>query len=310
MPEAGENTTVVIRDARPDDLKSIADLLSAASLPTLGVAGHLHTFLVAEEGRRVIGAIGLEVYDDTALLRSAVVTPERRSTGIGSSLYNQLLQRARNLGVRRLVLLTNTAEEYFQRKGFRTVDQKTITGPVTGSVEFTGACPSHAVCMTYDLTAGSEHHNVRRNHEGTDPVKKRILIICTGNSCRSQMAEGFLKSFDPDLEVLSAGTYPASQVHKRAIAVMNEIGIDITRHYSKSVDQFLNEEFDFVITVCDSARESCPLFIGKVRNRLHIGFDDPSSVLGTEEQIMAEFRRVRDEIGKGLRAFYEKELRT
>ncbi len=155
MPQVGESATVVIRDACPDDLKRIASLLKGASLPTLGVAEHLQTFLVAEEKRTLIGAIGLEVYDDTALLRSAVVAPERRSTGIGSNLYSQLLQRARNLGVRRLVLLTNTAEEYFRRKGFRTVDQKTITGPVTASVEFTGACPSHAVCMVYDVPSNS-----------------------------------------------------------------------------------------------------------------------------------------------------------
>ncbi len=118
------------------------------------------------------------------------------------------------------------------------------------------------------------------------------------------MGEGFLKSFDSDLEVFSAGTYPASQVHRRAIAVMNEIGLDISEQYPKSVDQFLKKEFDYVITVCDDAKESCPLFTGKVRNRLHIGFEDPSNVFGTEEKILSEFRRVRDEIGKSLRDLY------
>jgi amino-acid N-acetyltransferase len=151
MPPAGENTAVVVRRARQEDFEMIADLLQGSSLPTLGVNEHLDTFLVAEEGGKVIGAIGLEVYDKTALLRSAVVAPGRRSAGIGSRLYDQLLRFARELGVRRLVLLTNTAEEYFRRKGFKTVHPESITGPVRTSVEFTGACPSHAVCMACDV---------------------------------------------------------------------------------------------------------------------------------------------------------------
>jgi len=122
------------------------------------------------------------------------------------------------------------------------------------------------------------------------------------------MAEGFLKSFDPDLEVHSAGTSPSTQVSRRAIAVMTEIGIDISKQYPKSVDQFLDEKFDFVITVCDDARETCPLFNGKVGKRLHIGFKDPASATGTEDMIMAEFRRVRDEIGERFRSFYGEEL--
>jgi amino-acid N-acetyltransferase len=151
MPQVGENTAVVVRPARQEDFEMIAGLLRGSSLPTIGVNEHLDNFLVAEEKGRVIGAIGLEVYDETALLRSAVVAAERRSSGIGSKLYDQLLLRARNLRIQRLVLLTNTAEEYFRRKGFRTVDQELITGPVTKSVEFTGACPSHAVCMVCDM---------------------------------------------------------------------------------------------------------------------------------------------------------------
>ena len=151
MLQSGDDAAVVIRDAHPDDLRKITNLLEAASLPTLGVAEHLGSYLVAEEKERVIGAIGLEVYDETALLRSAVVVAERRSSGIGSRLYDQLLLRARDLRIQRLVLLTNTAEEYFRRKGFRTVDPESITGPVRTSVEFTGACPSHAACMVYDI---------------------------------------------------------------------------------------------------------------------------------------------------------------
>ena len=127
-------------------------------------------------------------------------------------------------------------------------------------------------------------------------MKKRILILCTGNSSRSQMAEGFLKSFDPSLEVYSAGIKPANSVHPIAIQVMKEIGIDISSQTTKLVDQFLVESFDYVITVCDHAKETCPFFTGKVAHRFHIGFDDPAEATGTEEEILSIFRQVRDEI--------------
>jgi Protein-tyrosine-phosphatase len=116
------------------------------------------------------------------------------------------------------------------------------------------------------------------------------------------MAEGFLKSFDLNIEVHSAGTNPASRVSSRAIQAMKEVGIDISQEYPKSVDQFLNDSFDYVITVCDHAKETCPAFSGKVAHRLHIGFDDPAEATGTEEEVIAIFRRVRDEIKK---QFYE-----
>lgn len=133
----------------------------------------------------------------------------------------------------------------------------------------------------------------------------KILILCTGNSCRSQMAHGFLQSFDNRLQVCSAGTEPAKQVNKRAIEVMKEVEIDISNHTPKSVDIYLKEEWDYVITVCGGANETCPAFFGKVKNRLHIGFEDPSEAIGTEEFIMSEFRRVRDEIKSEFETFYK-----
>ena len=132
----------------------------------------------------------------------------------------------------------------------------------------------------------------------------RILILCTGNSCRSQMAEGILKSFDGNLEVLSAGTKPAEKVASMAIEVMKEIGLDISQNYPKLVDDFLAHEFDYVITVCGGAKEVCPAFIGKVAHRIHIGFDDPTEATGTDEEIISEFRRVRDEILRDFKELY------
>ncbi|MBU2465973.1 MAG: arsenate reductase ArsC, partial [Bacteroidetes bacterium] len=124
----------------------------------------------------------------------------------------------------------------------------------------------------------------------------KILILCTGNSCRSQMAEGFLKSFDPSLEVVSAGTNPSTEVHPKAIEVMKEALIDLSENNPKNVSVFLDEAFDYVVTVCGGAQESCPAFTGKVKHRIHIGFDDPAEATGTDEEIIAVFRRVRDEI--------------
>lgn len=140
-------------------------------------------------------------------------------------------------------------------------------------------------------------------------MKKRILILCTGNSCRSQMAEGFLKSFDKNLEVFSAGTNPAGKVNPFAVKAMKEIGIDISKGIAENVDKYLNQSFDYVITVCDNAKESCPVFIGKVKHQLHIGFDDPADAVGTEEEIMPVYRRVRDEIKKDFYEFYKDNLK-
>lgn len=133
---------------------------------------------------------------------------------------------------------------------------------------------------------------------------RKILILCTGNSCRSQMAHGFLQSFDSRLEVYSAGTEASGKLNPKAVEVMREIGIDISHHTSDPVDIYLNEEWDYVITVCGGANENCPVFSGKVKHHLHMGFEDPSDVTGTDEFIWSEFRRVRDEIKDSFYKFY------
>ena len=132
----------------------------------------------------------------------------------------------------------------------------------------------------------------------------KILIICTGNTCRSQMAEGFLKSFDPKLEVYSAGTSAEEKVNPYAVKVMKEAGIDISGQKPESVEKYLNKSFDYVITVCDGAKEVCPVFNGDVKNKLHIGFEDPAKARGTEEEKLKAYRKVRDEIGDTFHKFY------
>lgn len=144
---------------------------------------------------------------------------------------------------------------------------------------------------------------------GGEGRKKRILVLCTGNSARSQMAEGFLKSLDPRLEVHSAGTHPAPRVNPFAIEAMKEVSIDISGGKPKNVDQFLSQSFDYVITVCGEADESCPNFRGKVGKRVHIGFPDPAKATGTDAAKLAVFRTVRDDIRARFRDYYEKEIR-
>lgn len=136
-----------------------------------------------------------------------------------------------------------------------------------------------------------------------------VLILCTGNSCRSQMAHGFLQSFDKRINVQSAGTEASGKLNEKAVAAMKEIGIDISHHTSDSVDRYLNDEWDYVITVCGGANETCPAFLGKVKHRLHIGFDDPSHATGTDEFIWSEFLRVRDEIKEAFYKLYTEDIK-
>lgn len=134
----------------------------------------------------------------------------------------------------------------------------------------------------------------------------RVLILCTGNSARSQMAEGLLRHEGGDLfEVFSAGTKP-TRVRPEAITVMRELGIDIASQRSKSLDEFAGQEFDYVITVCDNAKEICPIFPAKTQ-RIHWSIEDPAAVAGTEEQRLAAFRRIRDDLREHLRGFVQRQ---
>lgn len=132
---------------------------------------------------------------------------------------------------------------------------------------------------------------------------KRVLFLCTGNSCRSHMAEGLLRALSRGkFEAFSAGAKPAGYIHPLAIEAMRELSIDISRHTSKSLAAFDGQKFDYLITVCDNAREACPTYAGATE-QLHWSFDDPAQASGTDEQKMAAFRRVRDEIRQRIQLF-------
>jgi len=133
-------------------------------------------------------------------------------------------------------------------------------------------------------------------------TKERLLVLCTGNSARSQMAEGlFRRAVGDRFEIFSAGTKP-TQLRPEAVAVMAEIGIDISGHRSKSLDDFVGQEFRYVITVCENAKETCPIFPGEAE-RIHWSFDDPAAVAGDEETRLGAFRKVRDQISERVERF-------
>lgn len=137
--------------------------------------------------------------------------------------------------------------------------------------------------------------------------KKRVLVLCTGNSCRSQMAEGWVRhELGDKVDVFSAGTRP-SRVHPMAVAVMAEAGVDLSSHRSKSLSEFWGQPFDLVVTVCDSAKEACPSFPG-ARKQIHESFPDPAGLTGDQEEVRAKFREVRDLIRERLVPLVRKEL--
>jgi len=135
-------------------------------------------------------------------------------------------------------------------------------------------------------------------------MRTSVLILCTGNTCRSQMAEGFLKNLRPDIDVFSAGTEPGIAVNRYAVQVMAEKGIDISKQHPKNADEFKDEPFDYLITVCDDAKEKCPVFTGTVKNRIHSGFPDPADAVGSDDEILKVYRKVRDQIEVRLRELF------
>ncbi len=136
----------------------------------------------------------------------------------------------------------------------------------------------------------------------------KILVLCTGNSCRSQMAHGFLNHFNNEMEVYSAGVHPAYRVMPETIEVMAEKGIDISKHVPEHVYDYMKDPFDYVITVCDYANETCPIFTGEVKNRMHIPFPDPIHAKGGFKKRLKVYREVRDEIEKRFFKLYKEEI--
>jgi len=259
--------TVALRPATPADHTRVTALLERLGLPLAGVPSDLAGFVVAEADGRIVGTAAVEAYGRAGLLRSVAVDPDRRGAGLGAALVNRVLEGARANGVDDIFLLTTTAERYFPRHGFGVASREEVPEALQASAEFRGACPASAVLM-------------RRRLE--QPA--RVLVLCTGNSARSQIAEALLSAKAAGrLEVASAGARPAPRVHPLALAVLREHGIDWPERAPQGIDAVMDREWDYVITVCDHAREVCPILPGQPA-AIHWGISDPARAEGSEAE--------------------------
>ena len=287
---------VRIRPAAAADRSEVLRLLQEERLPVQDLADTRSVRLwVAEDGGRLVGAIGLEPHGDTGLLRSLVVAPSARGRGIGQELVAALEREARLAGVRQLVLLTQTAQPFFRALGYSVIARETVPDAVKASAEFRLLCPASAVCMSKFLEGAA------RPETAADAV--RILFLCTGNSCRSILAEATFNHVAPaGWRAMSAGSQPTGSVHPRSLALLAREGISTDGCHSKSWDA-LPETPGIVITVCSSAAgETCPAYLGQAL-RTHWGVDDPARATGTDGQVEAAFVSAYRTLRRRIEAF-------
>jgi N-acetylglutamate synthase-like GNAT family acetyltransferase/protein-tyrosine-phosphatase len=269
--------TALLRQATAADYPQITALLEQLGLPLAGVSSTLDGFAVAEGERGILGTAALERYAGSGLLRSVAVDPGHRSTGLGSALVAYVLDQARAAGIGEVFLLTTTAERYFPRHGFAVASREDVPAALQASAEFRGACPASAVLMRRRLAPPS-----------------RVLVLCTGNSARSQIAEALLGTKGRGtISAASAGARPASRVHPLALAVLREHGIEWPERTPQGIDAVADQEWDWVITVCDQAKEVCPILPGHPA-RVHWGMADPARAEGSDAERMQAFRDTYD----------------
>lgn len=244
-----------LRPADARDLGAVLALLREAGLPTEGVGRAFSHFVVAERDGAIVGGGGLEVVGTEALLRSIAVRADARGAGTGRDIVKWLIALAATQGLSHLWLLTTTAPEFFAGLGFSVRERSEAPETIRATEEFTTCCPASAVLMS------------RR------AAPLRVLVLCTANVARSQMAEALLgHRFGDQVEVASAGTDPGPGPHPHAISVLRERGIAWNARRSKGIDA-VAEHWDLVITVCDGARETCPVWPGTPM--LHWSLPDP-----------------------------------
>ena len=282
--------TVTLRDAAPADHAGVAALLTASRLPLAGVPDDLTGFVVADDGR-IVGAAAVEIRGASGLLRSVAVDPAHQGRGLGAALVERALDRARVAGVRDVFLLTTTAEGYFPRHGFAVASRDSVPAALTESDEFRGACPESAVLMHRRLT----------------PL--RVLVLCTGNSARSQLAEALLQTRGRGrVAAASAGVRPAPRVHPLALAVLRGHGIEWMERIPRPLDAVMGERWDYVITVCDHAREACPALPGQPA-AVHWGLSDPARVEGTEAERLGAFEETYALLERLIEGFLAERVR-
>lgn len=266
-------STATLRRATAADLPAVASLLEAATLPTIGLEGLVPGLVVAERDGAVVGAGALEPAGADRLLRSLVTAPSERGRGTGQALVARLLADARAGGGRTIWLLTETAAGLFPRFGFRELPRDAAPAPLQALAEFAHACPASARCFA------------RR------AAPLRVLVLCTANSARSQLAEALLRHRGGDLVVAaSAGSHPGPGPHPLAVAALRERGIAWDGKRSQGIAEVADRPWDLVITVCDAARDACPVLPGATA--VHWGLPDPAAA--PEPDRAAAFRRTAD----------------
>lgn len=253
---------ITLRDATDRDLPSVAALLSAASLPIVGLTDITPQMIVAVEDRTIVGAAALEHHANVALLRSVVVAPDYRRSGLGMALVLDRLGAARAQGRADVWLLTETAPTFFAGLGFREVARDTAPPALAQSVEFASACPASATAMRLSVS------------DLAPPTD--VLVLCTGNSARSQIAEALLAVRGAGrIVAASAGSAPAARVNPFAVEVLAAHGIAWEGRMPKTIAEVEGPAYGLVITVCDNAREACPVLPGAAA-MVHWGLPDPA----------------------------------
>ena len=278
-----------LRPGSSADHAQVTALLERLDLPLAGVPPDLAGFTVAERDGRVVGTAALEQFGTVGLLRSVAVDAAQRGAGLGARLVDHVLDRARAAGIEDVFLLTTTAERYFPRHGFESVPRAEAPAALQASAEFRGACPASAVLMRRRIARPA-----------------RVLVLCTGNSARSQIAEALLATKGRGrVEAASAGARPAPRVHPLALAVLREHGIMWPERTPQGIDVVAEREWDYVITVCDHAREACPILPGQPA-AVHWGMSDPARVEGSEAERREAFRQTYDLLDRLITGFLAK----
>jgi arsenate reductase len=273
----------MIESATERDLPQIRALLERLHLPLAGADDHLATLLVARENEMVVGTAGLELYDDGALLRSVAVEPRRQGAQLGHQLTDAALQLAANRGARAVFLLTTTAEKFFPRFGFEQIDREQVPPAVRQSVEFQSACPASAIVMRKQLGA----------------TVTTVLFACVHNAGRSQMASAWfnLLADSTRARAISAGTDPGPRVHPEVVAVMNEVGVDLSAAPTSRLTTELAQRAQMLITM--GCGGQCPIVPGLRRDDWPL--EDPKG------KDLARVRAIRDEIRHRVEALLEDE---
>lgn len=274
-----------VRGATATDMSGIVALLEAAHLPTSDLAdASAVEFWVCDGAQGVAGVVGLERHGEIGLLRSLVVDADARGRGLGTTLVAAVEAAARARGIRRMLLLTQTAREFFLKLGYAVIARDEAPEAVRSSEEFRSLCPTSAACMTKLLAT-------------------EVLFLCTGNSCRSILGEAVFNHLAPaGWHAMSAGSKPIGKVHARSLALLRREGIATQGCCSKSWDD-LPRAPDIVITVCSSAAgETCPASLGPAV-RTHWGVDDPARATGTDEEIDAAFMRAYRTLRRRIETF-------